>query len=613
MANKTPISAPELKELRAHNKSYWKDRIALDEKMSKLYYGDNEIGVEDTTDPKRTFKVTPQKMRGRMLTWVVNRARAFYPVLPQFTVQSALGPTAQKAAENVSNFLNEAPDRVMDESGEQTWQLVVADSLLLARGADIVLPGHASWNSSDFPLISEGQSLQAWKKANERWRKGRAVPITWDWLPAGTTFPPTVSMAKEMSLSEFGLTGWELRQQFGELVKGRLGNDPKKLSRKHTLLMHVDLCYITYALAEGGKDVEFLRQVEHGMDEFPVRYSPAILTNDLRPDRHWSCPAQAVADLAQTLDERLTEWATRAHLNSMGPYKFKLSFRGEGDDGAKTRVREFFIQDAIVLDADEDEDVNPLPTPDVGTDLPALTDMLVEMIQRVTGLSSVLAGQGIGRETPAWSIRLAADLASEMNEPISVNLAKHGKSVASRYLSAVRGFDEEIILSARKEGAKSISLKPKQAKEWKVLVTAAMQPRFLMTRNADLALLSQLNANEDMPWRWLVENLAREDNPEELRSEKIVDRALKNPIVDEALTRQALKEAQIILDDDEAEGVEELLPKLGEQSPEMRRLLQRLGALPPEATSQSLRKRGQPTNTIPGPQPTAAIPGGSSG
>jgi len=282
-----------------------------------------------------------------------------------------------------------------------------------------------------------------------------------------------------------------------------------------------------------------------------------------------------------------------------------------------------FADDAWVLDAAQDEDITAVEPARGAEMIPGLVGLLQASIMQITAITEVLSGQQGSREIAAWAIRLSADLAREMYEPISANLTRHGVSIGSRMLSAVRAFDETIEIASRKGTAgKSIKITPEDAEGWRVLVTAAMEPRFLVTRNADLGLLDQLWANKTMPWTWLIQRLAREDNPEELRREKRLDRWQESPVVDDFYTRQAVKEAEIVLSDDEGMDVEELQGLFGELSPQMKKTLTQGGALPPggagggggtsgaggalpaEATIQSIRKTGQATNEITGIKPT---------
>ena len=551
--------------------------------------------------------------------------------MPELGLSSAVGSTSERKADNSELWLEEAIDQMTEEAGEDTWQLLVGDGLGIGRMVDIVLAANGYW--WDYPKDLP-EDLEERHEALKAWQQAAPVPTIWRHIPAETAFPPSLGRMSDEVLVVQNILLADVLDHYGasetvlKLKDGLKDTKGAYLYEPVELLTYANRKYMAWGLRHGAFGpsgaTELLQTYEHNMDVCPIRITPTFIDPRKKPGRYWTCPAMEAVHLVKSLDKRMSEWATFSRM-SVGSWVFEVFSDDLAAEGTANDLTKRQWGDATLLRVNPEngqrENIRSVAPPEVGQSISELVSLGLSLIERKTGISPALAGQGLGGgDVAAASIKINTSLAQELYKPASINLTRHGKSVGERVLAAVAAFGETARLSLQGESGegRTLELTPEEAKGWVVNVKAELEPQFEVTRHADMGIYLrgvEMAAQGMRPWgdRYGIERLLRESDVQGFKREKLLDDFSSGPewkgqVQAEAWAKARARLAagrmatQKDLEDAQAEGLFDVAPAVGDVLRQRGKLPQGNTEFPAAATPQSAAQTGVVPATIQEPR-----------
>lgn len=622
------------REFKEHVDRYWSKQKEVDNLSKLLYDKENPVLVPYPTEDRK-FEPEIQRVGGSLAGWAIHRAAAFYPVLPKLSLEPFRTRHSQRDAENVTSVLAESIDQLQEAAGGKVWNDVVFDTLWLGRGCDIVLAGGpAYW--FEFPFMGENESLEEWHERHHDWRARAPLPLLWRHLPAESTWPSTLSRLDDEAICFLTLTAWDLLHHFERsktegtaAFQGALDSKRIKRSDEITLSIYTDKEYISFAVLDerlGGysgipilsdRKGLLLQNYPHSQGSNPIRFVSGFTSSRKQPGRYWESMLFHTRSLLESLDSRMSEWATNSRRTGLAPWKMWLT--SPFTEGSESDKRKFPEGGPWMFKMGSDgqkEDAIAAELPRQSETIPQLAQLTMQLFERITGLTAPLSGQGLTSVESAAQLRFASDLARELYFPVSASLTRHAKSIGERILEAAVAWNDDIVFQVHgEEGEKELTLTPEQAQGWRVRVTAKLEPQVLAAQTAQegigIQLLGMPPEVRRMDDAYLLEHYFRIEKPQEMIDRANVNAYERSPIVAEFIQRQAAIAAGAVLAQERAYSPEELqkIAAAGELPQGLEQELQRRGQVqgqpntffPPEATPQSIRQTGESSarGTIP--------------
>lgn len=444
----------------------------------------------------------------------------------------------------------------------QLWDLVV-----LGRATGIIVKGDAYW--WDFPEKAGAESEEEWQQRFAKWTRQAPLPVTWQHLPAASTFPASFGTAEDEMLSTMPMTWYQLDEIFSaaELAKAGKPKDQKAWRGSVTLAIHSNRAFLSYGVLQvpsdsflPGKRNVIVRQIEHKMGRSAIRLWPGITSGQKTPGKYWLSVLHRARKLILAADTRLSEAATASKYDSKPALRW---WKNTDEDEARGDNEVISEGDVIFLDPGdraagrEKEDILPLIQPQFAEKTLTIAQFALEKAARVSGAFESLEG-GFGPSgQPAWSRNFSAELAKGKLTPLTDGVVAMDVDIFDSIRRAIIAFDETVFLHGEKGAMKLV---PEQLKGWGAGLKGEYKLRIPINRRADMSLGMELMAQRTAANAigpsdpWILETLFDIGQPMEEYKKTLRWDFLKSDQMKNRLLKTALDEADVELADEE-EGV----------------------------------------------------------
>lgn len=481
------------------------------------------------------------------------------------------GEKKEAQSDEMEIKLSEARNK-LDIPTDSPRKAQIRDLVVLGRATGMVVKGDAYW--WDFPEKTEAQSEEEWQKVFSSWTRQAPLPITWQHLPAASTFPASFGSSQDEMLSTIQMTWYQLDEIFSpqELVKAGMPEDQKSWKRPIILAIHSNRAFLSYAVLQipsaesSSKKNTMVRQIEHNMGRSVIRLWPGITSGQKEPGKYWLSVLHPARKLILAADTRLSEAATASKFDSKPVLVWWKNTDEDPDRADNELISEgdvIFADPGNTIDGRPPEKIEPLIQPQFAEKTLTIAQFALERAGRVTGAFESLEG-GFGPSgQPAWSRNFSAELAKGKLTPLTDGVVAMDVDVFDSIRRAIIAFDETVFLHGETGAMKLI---PDQLKGWGAGLKGEYQLRIPINKRADYDLGMSLMAQREASGAigpsdpWILEELFGILQPMEMFKQTLRWDFLKSDQMKNRLLKTSLDEADIELaDEDEGLSIEALL------------------------------------------------------
>jgi len=583
---------PDISAIKERLQHDWLSRDNMIEEMRALRYMEADVDVP--ADLESEAVMTPEAHQ------IVERLVGTLTANPM-TITVPPADESEKAREQSSKmekFLVAAVERLQQQAEQDVIDLFIESLVMDGHGCMRMLPAKQLWRGA--PRHKEDEEDTAYNKRVEEWKKGKPLPIAWNWCDPLTIYP---------LYGEFGLYGV---LQVDERDIATL--HPKRWNIER--LDRVEMEELSRLHERDGTSVEFaqwwtpttltyavedrvVHHQKHRYESAPYTYAFGLSSASNNPERMGMSVLWPIRDLIPALNRLLSQKASAVRMWCWPTVVFRQIYPGQGETSgeAPLPVRNLDISPGSTVTLFNDEELSFLTWTGNGPDADEMLQIVNGMIQKA-GLADPMYGAGAGESGYALNQLIAA--ARMRLKP----LVAHAERALAKQLVALCDIIEHHIkqpvyvygATGREEGW--ISLGPDdlngyrniQVKLNPVMPTDSYARSSMAINEVNAGLRSRASAME----------MIGVEQPDEEQRKILVDRWRADPKVQEFIVAEALKKAGI----EQAKGdltMQDIQGSYGQLGPGMQQALSNTlqgAALPgQDVQSMGMRPAGQPQPT----------------
>ena len=564
-----------VQEFYRERQTEWSERIREDKDLYALIHRRNAVEVLEE-DEERNIK--PIELHTGRAGGIIEHANGLVMAPPRFSHD----PTGLDSdAKELSEQTEVATAKVFQQQllANDFWPTVGKEVLSYGRTYIKALPLPSVWTAqAGYPVRGTDEKPEKYLARVRKWKEAEAkFPFiirqisVFDILPLLDYNDDVVASVEEKPVLAGVLADPDGMNS--SVVRGLIDSNAISWHDKLSVVEYLDTEYVGYYLASTTKVVspqpsiierpfgEFkeLRLWKHGLGKCPVTMVTGLKT-EARDycDRFKSFLEDAREDL-EIYDFLLSRLATMVGAYYLPSYIYvadESSLMTGGKDRPKLVVKlggttGLFTNEQLV----------ELPVPH---NLPPADQLLAEvdsLIQRHT-LEDVLFGRVEG-SAPAFQVSLRINVARSKLSPIALHMAAGITNVMDLLYRGVEQLGESVVIDGEE-------LTVPMAKAAKGRVTASIEPKTISDKAQDIGTAKMYN-EFGMPWGWIVEKVLNEDNPAQLKLQKLMEGIEELPQVQERQVMELLQEYDLLIEENEftdSEGLGEGTP------PELQQALQ---------------------------------------
>lgn len=624
-----------IRELFAHNSTYWNLQDGLDREMRALTLNAHTVLVPDTRNKKRKLRTDPEKMTTGIGAHSLEVVSSLY-VTPANVGVRHVGDTQVpgETAERVEVALAEAR-ALLNPVTDSPRSREIKQMLAFGRRAQLIIPGHVAW--FDAPRFQQGEGNERetnviFMQRRRDWRRVAPIPIFWQDLTPETTFPPSLGRLEDEILSTYTSSWNELLDQF---TKDEIGEALPPAERRHelvTVAIYANRVWITWAVmadtSSGGRSIrhplrhprgdfpdKIIREFKHGMGRNPIRIVAAKTGPMKEPGIYWRGILYGAREMIPQVDARFSEAATASHFTALPWLKYMRNRRGdETSSQAAANVQEMLAMDLAVLDAGGEgqphEDLLPVHMPAHGDKSLLLGQFQLELIRRITGVTDAIEGLPGPAASTAWERNFTAELAKGFFKEITDNVVAGDVDTMEQISRAAQAWDEDIFLAQHSEGGGAVVLVPEELRQFETTFEGEYKLRLPANRRADLeqgiSMMERVKASElPIDLFWIMEEFLDIEQPIQMFKQAVKSRFITSPRMWKWQEDKLLEEADVRLADEEGISLEQFEAQFADRvSPNSAQMIRTLADPTGELQGSNQAQRGPVTGgRSGGPQP----------
>ena len=377
-------------------KADWSERDSIIEEMRSLRYME--------TDPDVPIAMEAEQVRTPIAHQIVERMVGTLTADPM-TMEVPPADETEDALERssrVEKFLSAAVDQLEKQGDEDTIERFIESLIADGHGCMRMLHAPQLWRG--FPKRAKDSENEAdYNKRAEGWKKGRPLPIAWNWVDPLTAYPLFGEFGLEALLEtadrdilslEQRESKWNvLRPDLHELSRVRRGN-AGGVVKFQQLWTRDELVYAV----EG----EIVHRQKNPYGRPPYAYSFGFATSSREPEKMGLSALWPIRRLVPQLDRLLSQKATAVRMWCWPTVIIKQNPIAQqhllGDVTGNPTVRTFEIAPGAVINLYADEDISFLTWQGNGPDADELIQLVMQFVERA-GLSDSMYGQNAGGDS----------------------------------------------------------------------------------------------------------------------------------------------------------------------------------------------------------------------
>lgn len=626
-----PIPTPEtIKELHKTLDLDWGTLHEQDKRM--LSYFDLTYDVPYPEPDVDNFEV--QIIRGGWSRHAIKEHKAMFSSKPVFTHGSGRSITAHHLSESIEKFLNTLPWAIEAEYGP-FWDPILEDVFKLGRGWCDVRPVRRRWvEDESYPQRGKGkmpdgmevdpnETFDEYDGRLDRWKKDQLPPISIRHLPA----EHVVAVLTEryhvvMAVRKVTVSLADAARRWPERFEKELNDKNNKPNEDVVLFEYVDQ-YWCAILAEFKSSSGFIGDPwPHDMGMCPWVLVEGLTTASSDPAKRWEPVLLNAEQVAVPMDSQLTR---KNMITQLWPLPQPvIEDPDEAPDDVK-KGREFLElkpPKALVLYGGKKFRIENWQGAEPEAE--NLWQKLERSMDRLLPDVGAEIAEG-GTNTAAWTWRLRGQIAERDLKPVADNLSLSAKRIGQAVCRCVQSmWIHQKVYVRRKSGGGSevIGIGPKELEGEVHSINATTKITNIVDRNSDIgAARLALQEPLSLPWRWVIENILRLENPQELRDEWFWEQIEMGPEYIQQLKMQVFQRSKILRQQQSEMPMDELAQIMPLLSPGAQAAIRRLqvegvegvgsSGLPEGAAPETIERTGVGTANQPGPKPQAETPGGA--
>jgi len=390
---------PDLDALKDRLRSDWSERDRVIKEMRSLRFMEWE--------PEVPVSMEPETVRSPIAHQIVERMTGTLTANPPTITVPPADETqdARERSSKMEKFLAAGMHRLQQQSDQDVVDRFIESLIADGHGCMRMLYAPQLWRG--FPRKTKDEEDREYNKRTEIWKKGRSLPIAWNWVDPLTVYP---------LYGEFGLYGvleiderdlLTLHPDKWNIQKPDLENLSRLNRRKGTSVEFAQWWTpetLTYWV-EG----EIVHHQKHKYGAPPYVYAMGLGAASTDPKYMGMSCIWPIRELIPYLDRLLSQKATAIRMWCWPTVVVRqtnlsdLIGAGEGE----TPLREINIAPGSTVSLYQDEEISFLTWQGNGPDADEMVRLVMSMIERA-GLSDAMYGQSAGESGYALNQLIAA-------------------------------------------------------------------------------------------------------------------------------------------------------------------------------------------------------------
>jgi len=599
MAESKP--APNIAEIEERLKDDWSERDRIIKELRALRFMENVPDVPAAMQPERIQIPDGHQIIERMTGTLT--ADPLTITVPPASEKA----DAEEQASLMERFALTALDQLEKQADTDVSDKFVETLIADGHGCMRMLYARQLWHGFPRRRRKQGETDDEYDERTESWKRGKPLPIAWNWLDPLTVYP---------LWGEFGLEGilevderdvLTLRTDRWNVDRPDL-HELSRLAGKEGSVKFQQYWgneYLTYAV-EG----HIVHHQKHEYGSPPYAYALGLGAAINEPGKIGYGVLYPVRDVIPARDRVLSQKLTAVRLWCWPTPVFKQTAVGQSvspEEGANLPLRQIEIHPGVPVILYQDEELSFLTWQGNGPDADEALQLLMGVVERA-GLSDSMYGQSAGESGYAINQLIAA--ARMRYKPIIAHAERALEQQVMRLFDIIE-YQVKQTLHVYAHGKQKgwISLSPDDLKGYRQ-VRVKLNP--LMPTDTYARSSQALNeVGGGIRSRYGAMEMIGIPQPEEEMRKILLDRWKEQPDVVQFLTAEAIKRAGLKLAEQglSAGALERALPTL---PPALVKVLtQQAGAqaaAPPPPTVGA-----PPPGAMAGPAPGASMPAAMAG
>lgn len=569
MPRRSEDAEPTLGDIEAWCKeaeSYWSPQKSKDRDDFELYHNEHE--VEAPLPAGVTIIAEPEELRQGRGGEIVDHATGILDVDPQISID-AVGRRAEDA-EKWANLVRPTAER---EQGEDTNSRATNEAALYGYTGVKVLPHPALW-SGQYPKKGYDRDNKPLNESDRQYNrrvgdfeKNAPLPLSFWHVPARTWHPHLSGRNVTKSIEIKDVTAGWVESRYGRYLDRSDVEEMRKL-REVRLIEYVDNRWCGYYV-RGKDDWKFKKQLRiwpHMMplpeDQAPVVLIEGLTTGDSRPGYRWKGVLrdlrEAIIGQDLTVSRELTSvvlffWLTVIH---------KITEKGGTfDDFDKLqKQRQFTLGGTNFVLPNEELEImglqGQLP------DSEGLFNKLESRIARAWPLLQDLSSAS----SSGYDFNIRRDWGLKSSQPLADHLAQGDADIIRMAFYALDGIAKLLkqdnmrvyVREPREDGVKAIGVGWNDVRDLIPLVRAKRDPDMVTDLHSKIDAAIKAWEKMKLPWRWCVQEIMGEENPEELKDEYDIEQMVDAPEIIQQERQEMAMEMELELAEREGMTMEQV-------------------------------------------------------
>lgn len=532
---------PDIQAIKERLQDDWSARDELIAQLRSLRFMQHTVEVPTTMEAERVKIPDGHQMTERMVGTLTADA-------PTITIPPASEKVdAEEQASRMEKFILPALDQLERQADSDVIDKFVETLIADGHGCMRMLYAPQLWHGFPRRRRKQKETDVDYDDRTEVWKRGKPLPIAWNWLDPLTVYP---------MWSEFGLEGilevdkrdvLTLRSDRWNVQKPNL----EELSRLNGTNGAVEFAQwwtpgtLTYAV-EG----EVVHHQKHNYGSPPYSYALGLGAAINEPGKIGYGVLYPVRDVIPVRDRVLSQKLTSIRIWCWPTIVFKQTAMGQAltpDESGNLPVREIQIAPGLPVTLYQDEEISFLTWQGSGPDADEALQFLMGIIERA-GLSESMYGRSVGDSGYAINQLIAA--ARMRYKPIVAHAERALEQQVARLFDIIEyQIKQTLHVYAYGKGQGWISLGPDDLKGYRQ-VRVKLNP--LMPTDTYARSSQALNeVTGGIRSRYGAMEMIGIQQPEEEMRRILLDKWKERPEVEEFLTREAIKKAGLKLAEDE--------------------------------------------------------------
>lgn len=523
----------ELNSLRTRLTSDWADRDRHIREMRELRFMETAIDVPANMEP--------ELIRSPVGHQIIERMTGTLTTNPMIITMPPASESedSREASSRVEKFCHAALDQLIKQSDQDVFDLFVESLIADGHGCMRMLYAPQAWKG--MPRRQKDEEDKEYSERVEVWKKGKSLPVAWNWLDPLTVYP---------MYGEFGLEGvlvcdrrdvLSLRPETwknGDYDLSDLSRFDKSGSTVE-FIQWWDHEQLVYAV-----DNKVVHRAKHKYGVPPFSYAFGLGAASSEPERMGMSCLWPIKDLLPALDRSLSQQATNIRMYCWPTVVFRQNQPfGQLDDEDQGPIHEIDIAPGATVTLYQNEDISFLIWPGNGPDAERYTARLMSMIEKA-GLSDPMYGSPTGDSGYAINQLIAA--ARMRFKPI----VAHAKRAMEMQLCTLLDIAEyqikqRVYVYQYGKNKGWVSLHPSDLKGYRQ-IEIELNP-ILPTDTYARSSMAINEVNAGLRSRESAMELIGIHQPDEEMRRILVEQAKQSPQFAEMVTQKALEKAGLLM------------------------------------------------------------------